>query len=205
MGAFSDSAQPGLLSTILHEAAHNLGPAHEYKVKGKTDDQIFGGPLASTMEELKAQTAALWYVEMLVKKGIITEQEARETYSDSIFWALAHIARGMYDGAGRPKPYSQLAAIQVGFLMNEGAITFDPQMLAANGADQGAFTLHFDKMPAAVEKLMKLAGQIKAKGDKKGAEKLVKTYVDGQVVPFREITERVLRLPKASFVYSFDL
>ncbi|MGI5861342.1 MAG: hypothetical protein ACOX6T_04695 [Myxococcales bacterium] len=205
MGAFSDSTQPGLLSTILHEAAHNLGPAHEYKVKGKTDDQIFGGPLASTMEELKAQTAALWYVDMLAKKGIITEQEARETYSDSIFWALAHIARGMYDGAGRPKPYSQLAAVQVGFLMNEGAITFDPQMLAANGADQGAFTLHFDKMPAAVEKLMKLAGQIKAKGDKKGAEKLVKTYVDGQVVPFKEITERVLRLPKASFVYSFDM
>ena len=40
---------------MLHEAAHNLGPAHEYKVKGKTDDQVFGGPLASTLEELKAQ------------------------------------------------------------------------------------------------------------------------------------------------------
>ncbi len=205
MGAFSDSAQPGLLSTILHEAAHNLGPAHEYKVKGKTDDQVFGGPLASTMEELKAQTAALWYVDLLVKKGVITEQEARETYGDSIFWALAHIARGMYDGAGRPKPYSQLAAIQVGFLMNEGAITFDAEMMAANGADKGAFTLHFDKMPAAVEKLMKVAGQLKAKGDKKGAEKIVKTYVDGKLVPFQEITERVLRLPKASFVYSLDL
>ena len=134
-----------------------------------------------------------------------TEQEARETYGDSIFWALAHIARGMYDGAGRPKPYSQLAAIQVGFLMNEGAITFDAEMMAANGADKGAFTLHFDKMPAAVEKLMKVAGQLKAKGDKKGAEKIVKTYVDGKLVPFQEITERVLRLPKASFVYSLDL
>jgi len=29
------SPEPGLLNTILHEATHNLGPAHEYKVGGK--------------------------------------------------------------------------------------------------------------------------------------------------------------------------
>jgi len=44
------STEPGLLSTILHEATHNLGPAHEYKVNGKKADEMFGGPIASMMD-----------------------------------------------------------------------------------------------------------------------------------------------------------
>src|SRR5262249_1332385 len=59
MGKWTDSAEPQLMSTVLHEAAHNLGPAHQYKANGKIDREAFGGPLASTLEELKAQTAAL--------------------------------------------------------------------------------------------------------------------------------------------------
>ena len=35
------------MGTVLHEASHNLGPSHEYKVDGKTDEEIFGGVLAS--------------------------------------------------------------------------------------------------------------------------------------------------------------
>ena len=52
------------MSTVLHEASHNLGPAHEYRVDGKTDGQVFGGPLASTLEELKAQTAATVFLRL---------------------------------------------------------------------------------------------------------------------------------------------
>src|SRR5205814_9608297 len=29
---YTDATEPGLLVTILHEATHNLGPAHQYKV-----------------------------------------------------------------------------------------------------------------------------------------------------------------------------
>jgi hypothetical protein len=193
-----------LFSIILHEATHNFGPSHEYKVKGKTDDQVFGGPLASTMEELKAQTGALWFVSLLKDKKIIDEKFANENYVDAFTWALNHIARGMY-ADGKPKPYSHLAAIQVGFLMDEGAITFDPKAKAANGKDEGAFTLHFDKLPAAIDKMMKVVGNIKAKGDKKKAEELVKKYVDGDTVPMKLIAERSLRHPKATFLYGISL
>ena len=41
------NADESIIGSLLHEAAHNLGPSHEYKVNGKVDDQIFGGPLAS--------------------------------------------------------------------------------------------------------------------------------------------------------------
>ncbi len=37
-------------------------------MKGKIDDEIFGGPLASMLEELKAQTAALFFTEWLVER-----------------------------------------------------------------------------------------------------------------------------------------
>ena len=205
MEAYTDSANPGLLSTILHEAAHNLGPAHEYKVDGKVDNEVFGGPMASTAEELKAQTAALWFIEKLTKDGLITEKEAREDYVDAITWAFGHISRGMFDGSGRPKHYSQLAAIQVGFLMDEGALTFDPSAPAANGTDKGAFTIHFDKMPGAAAKLMKTVAGLKARGDKNAMAGLVSRYVTGKKVPQALITERLLRYPKASFVYSIDL
>jgi hypothetical protein len=201
---YTDDDMPGLLGTILHEAAHNLGPSHEYKVDGKTDDQIFGGGLAAMTEELKAQSAALWYVALLVKKGLLTPEQARQSYTDSILWSLGHISRGMYTDNGQRKPYSQLSAIQVGFLMDEGVIKFDPAAQPANGTDKGAFLIDYDKLPQAIDKLMKVAGSIKAQGDKAQAEILVKKYVDGNVVPMKIVAERLLRYPKVNFVYDIE-
>jgi hypothetical protein len=205
LGVYVDDPTPGLLGTILHEATHNLGPAHEYRFKGQKDDKLFGGPLASTLEELKAQTGGLWYVDFLLKKGLISAELAKQSYADSFVWAMGHISRGMVTDSGQRKPYSQLAAIQVGFLLDEGAVSWDPKMKAANGTDDGAFVLHYDKMPAAIDKLMKIVGKLKATGDRKEAEALAKKYVDGDRVPHKVIVERMLRYPKASFVYSVDL
>jgi hypothetical protein len=205
MTEYVDSDRPGLLSTILHEASHNLGPAHEYKFKGKTDAQWFGGGLASMMEELKAQTGALYLVEFLKQLGIIDAELARRTYTDSIVWGFGHISRGMYTATGNRKPYSQLAAIQIGFLIDQGAITWDAKTPAANAKDEGAFTIHFDKLPAAIDKMMKTVGGLKATGDKAGAEALARKYVDGDVVPQALITERLLRNPRATFVYALTL
>jgi len=205
LASYTDSPTPGLLSTILHEAAHNLGPAHEYEVDGKTDDQVFGGGLASVMEELKAQTAALWYVDFLRRQGTISDELARQTYVDGMVWAFGHISRGMYTATGQRKAYSQLAAIQVGYLLEHGGLRFDPEATAGNGTDHGALTIDFERFPAAVEAMMREVGSIKARGDRAAAEKLCATMVDGDAVPQKLITERVLRFPKASFVYSVRL
>jgi hypothetical protein len=202
---FVDSPDPGLLDTILHEATHNLGPAHEYTSAGKTDEQFFGGQLASMLEELKAQTGSLYYTDFLVKKGLLTPDQAKQVYTNSIIWAFGHISRGMYTETHARKAYSQLSAIQVGFLLDEGAITFDEKAPAANGSDTGAFAFQFDKMPAAVDKLMKIVGLVKATGNRAMADKLVAKYVDGPRVPQKIITDRELRFPKQSFVYSVDL
>jgi hypothetical protein len=53
--------------------------------------------------------------------------------------------------------------------------------------------------------MMKLVGALKATANRAGAEALAKKYVDGSVVPQKLIAERMLRSPKASFVYSVKM
>ncbi len=197
-----DDATPSLLATILHEATHNLGPSHEYAFAGKTDNLAFGGQLASMLEELKAQTGALYFLDFLANRGVIDGDLQRQSYLDSVVWSFGHISRGMWTEDHQRKPYSQLAAIQLGFLMEEGAIHWDEKARAANGKDVGAFRFDFEKLPVACEKLMQTVARIKARNDKAGALALAKKYVDGNAELHRAITQRMLRFPKNTFVYS---
>ncbi len=202
---YTGTQEPGLLSTILHEAAHNLGPAHEYMVRGKKAGDVFGGPMASVMEELKAQTAALYLLELLRTKKLISDELAAQSFADAIVWALGHVSQGMYTGGGERKTYSNVAAIQIGFLLDKGALTWDVNATAGNGTDKGALMIHQAKLVPAVNEMMKVVAGIKARGDKKAADALAKKYVDGTRVPHKIIAERFLRFPKASFVYSVRL
>src|SRR5688572_10382415 len=117
MRAYAGTSEPGLVGTILHEATHNLGPAHEYKIGGKTAAALFGGPTAAVMEELKAQTGALFLIEMLRGRKLISDELAVQSYADAIVWALGHISQGMYTATREPKTYGQVAAIHMGYLL----------------------------------------------------------------------------------------
>jgi hypothetical protein len=202
MKAYSGDPSAGLLATILHEATHNLGPSHEYKVGGKDARTAFTGPIAQVMEELKAQAGALFLVEFLRAKKIISDELAAQSYVDTIVWAFGHTSQGMYEADGKRKTYPQVSAIQNGYLMEKGALVWDPKATATNGKDTGAFRIDMSKMVAACDDMMKDVAGIKARGDKAAAEALIKKFVDGAVVPHAIIKERYLRFPKANFVYS---
>jgi hypothetical protein len=202
MARYTDSATPGLLSTILHEATHNLGPAHEYRVAGQTADEAFGGGMASMLEELKAQSGALFYLDWLRERGVLTQAQVEEAYVDSVVWALGHVSRGMYTPTGQRKPYSQLAAIQLGFLLDEGALRWDADAPTAGGAHRGALTLDFARFPAAARALMARVMRIKAAHDREGAEALSARHVDGDTVPQAAVAERWRGFPQATFVYA---
>jgi hypothetical protein len=204
------TTDPGtmLISIVLHEASHNLGPAHEYKVKGQTDDVVFGGTLSSTMEELKAQTSALFFSDWLVGKGLLTKEEAEKVHVRDVAWAFGHISRGMYTGSGSPKNYSQLASIQMGTLWKAGVLKWNAEAKAANGTDTGCFDIDFEKWVPEVKKLETAVLQAKGKGDKKAAEAMKAKWVDAKDdwAKMRDlITERWLRAPKASFVYAVKM
>ncbi|MFO0743331.1 MAG: hypothetical protein U0270_46095 [Labilithrix sp.] len=208
MSKWTDDPEALLMSTVLHEAAHNLGPAHQYKANGKIDREAFGGPLAATLEELKAQTAALYYTDWLVGKKQLDKDSADKSFVRDMFWAFGHVSRGMYEDNHHPKNYSQLAAIQVGWLMKNGAMAWKDADTAANGKDKGCFAIDLAKVPAAVTSLMTEVAQIKGKGDKARAEVLIKDWVDvsGDKKKVHEvITERMTRSAKQTFVYSVKL
>jgi hypothetical protein len=195
MAAYTDDATPALIGIILHEATHNFGPHSDYQIAGKPAKAFFRGAVASTLEELKAQTGSLWYLPMLRKHGLIDDKLLREAYTNSITWAFGHISRGMFSPSGNAQPYSQLAAIQVGSFMEAGALSFK----------QGKFTIHFDKLPGAVDKLLARVGRIKATGDTKGASALIDYYIKGKghaLVQEKHIARELLKFPKATFLYS---
>src|SRR6185503_13913833 len=148
-------------------------------------------PIASMMEELKAQTGALYLLEFLRAKKLISDELAVQSYVDALVWAMGHISQSMYAGDKSRKAYGNLAAIHIGTLIDKGALTWDANAMAANGTDKGAFTVHTDKLVAAANDMMKEFAGIKARGDKAAAEKLIARYVDAEtVVPHKIISER---------------
>jgi hypothetical protein len=204
---YHDTGTETTTNSLLHEAAHNLGPAHDYAVRGQTATVAFGGPLASTMEELKAQNTALYLTSFLAGRGIFTEDAVNRILRDGLSWAFGHISRGMYTAEGTPRNYSQLAAIQVGTFIDAGAVNWHADETAANGKDKGCFEVDYAKFPGAVEALEKNVLAIKAKADRAGAEGLVARYVDGKdryADIKATIAERYQRTPLAVFVYSID-
>jgi len=190
------------LGTVMHEATHNLGPNGAYLVDGKKGETIFGGPTDAILEELKAQTGALYFQTFLLNKGLVTDDEVKKGWVGSIAWGFGHIARGMFNGEGQPKTYSQLAAIQVGEFMAAGAIKWVDG--PAGAVDPGRFEFDFYKLPAAIESLMRAVGHIKASGDIQGAKDLIARNTSPEAlakIHADVITERSLRYPRASFVY----
>ncbi|HEY4222942.1 MAG TPA: hypothetical protein VGO62_16410, partial [Myxococcota bacterium] len=197
----------GVMSTVLHEAAHNLGPAHEYQVNGKKDEQIFGGALASMLEELKAQTSSLFFAHWLVDKKVVGQAEADGSALYDVTWSFGHISEGMVDADGKPKPYSQLAAIEMGSLVKSGALVWKPKDKANNGTDVGCFTVDLVKWKPAIIDLEKQVLHIKGAGDKPAAEKMRDEFCEapGAWADMRKtIADRWLRQPKASFVYAIN-
>jgi hypothetical protein len=207
MAKASTDPKVSLLSVVLHEAAHNLGPSGEYAVAGKTAEVVFGGGLAATLEELKAQSAALHFPQRLVERTLIPGLEAERVYIQEVAWAFGHIAQGMYDAGGQPRHYGQLASIQLGSLIRGSALAWKTDQVAANGSDRGCYELDFERFPGAAAALLKQVLEIKARGDRAAAEKLKADWVDADSdwkIARGVIAERWLRAPKASYVYSIE-
>jgi len=203
MRHYPEGREPALVNTMLHEAAHNIGPHSDTKWGDRGTSDVFGGRTAQTLEELKAQTGALWYIDFLRRKGVVSERMARELYTDAMVWCMGHISRGMFTSTGNPMAYSQLAAIQIGSFVEDGAIEW--RNGEHGGPGSGRFHINFDRMPGAIEKLMRRMGMAYASADAASVKGLIDRYVTGEkagLVRMKEIEERFLKFPKQSFYYS---
>lgn len=191
---------------VLHEAAHNLGPSHEYAVDGRTAPQIFGGNLAAMLEELKAQQSAVWLAGWLAGRGVVSPAQAERARLESVIWALGQVSGGVRTPDGRLRPYAALAAVQLAALAEDGALVWRPGARAANGEDAGCLELDPSRLAASAERLAALALGLKARGDRAAAEAMVARYVDAAAGPHAEtrriVTERWRRFPDTTFLYA---
>jgi hypothetical protein len=207
MALASTEPRAALATVVLHEAAHNLGPAHDYAVKGRTDDQVFGGPLASTLEELKAESSAVSLVWWLVDQKRSSPSDATMATVRELAWAFGHLARGMYEADHHPRTYSQVAAIEVGAGLKASALKWNAGQLAANGRDQGCFELDVPAWRKAIDALATRTLAIKARGDLAGAQAMTRAFVDDEGDEWADlrnvISTRWLRAPKSTFLYGF--
>ncbi len=205
MPHWTDSPEPLRMSTVLHEAAHNLGPAHEYKVDGEIDEQRFGGPLAAIYEEMKAQTAALYLTDWLADRKVIEPHFAAQTHAADLFWSMGKMAEGLTNPSGGPEPYAQLSAVELGYFHDHGGMVWSADLTAENGTDKGCFVIDPPALKQNIADLNREVLQIKSTGDRARAEALVQKYtaVEGNWAQIREeITTRIRRSPQPSFVYA---
>ena len=207
MAYSAEEQRIALIDIILHEATHNLGPYSDFRIDGKRPGQIFGGGLATVLEELKAQSGSWFYVPLLLKAGVISEDEAKQLYTHALVWSFGHLSQGLFAADGNPKPYSQLSAVIVGRLVDGGALEW-VTVTAADGSQKGLFRLNYDLVPAAVEGLMRDVVAVKATGDVAAAKALVDPYVTGEkksLVHLDDIKSRLAKFPRASMVYQVTM
>lgn len=208
MKYFDPSRNISMLNTILHEATHNFGPHSDYKIKGKTPKVLFGGRMASILEELKADTGGIWFAQFLHKKGLITKERLYKQYTDFVFSCFNHISRGMYTPGGNPKVYSQISAIQIGTLLKDGALVKVKVKDPKNKNITWKYRINFGKFGKSMERLIAKAAKIKATGSEGTAKKMVKYYVKGsgsKRIPMQEIGRRYRSYPKENYYYSVKL
>jgi hypothetical protein len=196
------SADPAvaLMTTVLHEAAHNLGPSHDYKVKGKTDDAIFGGPMAAMMEELKAQTAALYFSEWLAK--------ARRDHRRG----RAGVARPRHRVGLRPhrdrhvhrrRLAQDLLAARgdpARHAVRQRRPGVDPEDKAANGTDTGCFELDLERGRPRSTSSRRACSRPRPRATRRTPQAMQAPFVDGKAGGWADlratITERWLRAPR---------
>lgn len=211
------NARKGLDSVVYHEIFHNLGPRDKVKKPGSVN--IYGSMLTTEagvswrlpLEELKAQTGSLFmaseFYQEALRHNVSRESMGKEATAFrqhviyDLAWALRMILRGSRNGPGfnPSSPYSKLAAVQVGFLAEEAAISFD-------GATE-KWSIDFDKMPAAITALMLRTGRLYAKSDANEVEKFFLHYMagEGEKLLHRDVLLKVAgKMPSVLFKYELN-
>ncbi len=202
--AESDDLAALLLRSRLEEASRDLGP--------QRDSPPLGGPaidplddVRPALERLEAASGVLFFARWLTGHALLDMGLERGVVLEQLLQSFEYTALGTRRPPGQPLDGGQTAAIQIGMLLDDGALRWDPDALAADGEHRGAFTIDFERMAAASQHAMNVVLHILATGDRAAFDALVARYVDGDVVPQAVLAERYRGYPEISFVYSVRL
>jgi len=156
------SGEGYLLSTIMHEICHGLGPAFAHNASGdKINIREAIGPIYSGLEEAKADVVGMFSLKWLVDHGVLPKAKLNEYYASYLAGNFRTIRFGAAEAHG------QAEMMELNYYLEHGAV----QRQAS-----GKYSVQFDKMPEAVESLSKELLTMEATGDRAGAEAWFKKY-----------------------------
>lgn len=150
-------------NVMFHEVAHGLGVKNTINGKGTVRDALKEN--YSSIEEAKADILGLYLVTKLREMGKIKEGDLKENYASFV----SGIFRSVRFGAASAHGKANMLEFQ--FLMENKAISRN---------DKGYYTINFDNMPKAVEKMVAKIIALQGEGDIDGAASWIK---DKGVIP----------------------
>jgi len=159
------SAEGYLLSTILHEMAHGLGPAYAHGISGKVMIREAIGPAYAGLEEAKADVVGMFGLKWLVDHGVLPTHKLEEYYASYV----AGLFRTIRFGAGEAHGHAEM--MEFSYLSERGALKRRPS---------GQYAIDYGIMPAVLADLAKELLDIEATGDRTRAERWFLKY---DVVP----------------------
>jgi hypothetical protein len=149
--------EPFFTHILAHELMHGLGP-HSIVVGGKkTTVRKAMKEIGSAFEEAKADVAGLFALQFLIDKGAVNREMEKQMYVTFLASAFRSLRFGTADAHGRGM------ALQLTYLMNEGAFAYN----------EGTFSVNFERVKQAVEKLTGEIMTIQAQGDYEKAKEML--------------------------------
>ncbi len=155
------SGEGYLLSTIMHEISHGLGPAYARTAAGKVDVREAIGPAYSGLEEAKADVVGMFGLKWLVDHGALPKARLDEYYASYVAGNLRTLRFGTGEAHG------QAEMMEFNYLCQRGAVKYHAS---------GKYSVDFALMPGAIADLAKELLEIEATGDRQRAEDWFKRY-----------------------------
>jgi hypothetical protein len=156
------TAEGYLVSTLMHEVSHGIGPAFARQGGEKKDIRAAIGPAYSGLEEAKADVGGLFGLDWLIRHKALPEARRNEYYASHV----GGIFRTVRFGTG--EAHARAEMMEFNYLVEQGAVTRD--------AAAGRYVIDFAKMPAALASLAKELLEIEATGDRARAESWFRRY-----------------------------
>jgi len=154
------SGEGYLLSTIMHEISHGLGPTYAKTAAGKVDVREAIGPAYSGLEEAKADVVGMFGLKWLVDHHALQKSDMQEYYASYV----ASMFRTLRFGTG--EAHGRAEMMEFNYLLENHALNI------ANGR----YSIDYGKMPSALAQLAKILVETEATGDRTRAENWFRKY-----------------------------
>ena len=157
--AAKTSAEGYLAATVLHEIAHDLGPAYSRPVSGPNAGKQLPiteamGPVYSGLEEAKADVVGMFGLGWLMSHGALPAARAEEFYSSYV----AGIFRTLRFGTG--EAHGRAEMMEFNYIQEQGSLKLA----------EGRYVIDYARMPVVIAQLAKELLEVEAKGDRARAE-----------------------------------